>query len=87
VCVEIPFNIRLDRLHDVLQTAMGWMNSHLYEMRWRRGLGIDQPRLADVPLDARSARLNKIAEDTTQIPCVISTTSGIAGSIPSRSKT
>jgi hypothetical protein len=30
--IEIPFDIRLDRLHEVLQAAMGWSNSHLYEI-------------------------------------------------------
>ena len=29
---RIPFAIRLDRLHEVLQAAMGWTNSHLYEI-------------------------------------------------------
>ena len=32
-CVEVPFDIRLDRLHLTVQAAMGWTNSHLYEMR------------------------------------------------------
>jgi hypothetical protein len=27
--VEVPLTIRLDRLHLVLQAAMGWTNSHL----------------------------------------------------------
>jgi hypothetical protein len=31
--VEVPFNIRLDRLHLTIQAAMGWTNSHLYEIR------------------------------------------------------
>ena len=30
--VEVPFDIRLDRLHLTIQTAMGWTNSHLYEI-------------------------------------------------------
>ena len=29
--VVVPFTIRLSRLHEVLQAAMGWTNSHLYE--------------------------------------------------------
>lgn len=28
--LQVPMNIRLDRLHLVLQAAMGWTNSHLY---------------------------------------------------------
>jgi pRiA4b ORF-3-like protein len=33
--VEVPFDIRLDRLHLTIQAAMGWTNSHLYELRAR----------------------------------------------------
>jgi len=31
--VEVPLTMRLDRLHLVLQAALGWTNSHLYEIR------------------------------------------------------
>ena len=31
--ITVPFNIRLDRLHLVIQEAMPWTNSHLYEMQ------------------------------------------------------
>ena len=31
--VEVPFDIRLDRLHLTVHAAMGWTNSHLYEIR------------------------------------------------------
>lgn len=31
--IEVPFDIRLDRLHLTIQAAMGWTNSHLYEIR------------------------------------------------------
>jgi hypothetical protein len=33
--IEVPLTIRLDRLHLVLQAAMGRTNSHLYEFRAR----------------------------------------------------
>jgi hypothetical protein len=29
--LSLPSNLTLDRLHDVLQTAFGWMNSHLHQ--------------------------------------------------------
>jgi hypothetical protein len=29
--LDVPLKIRLDRLHLVLQAAMGWTDSHLYE--------------------------------------------------------
>jgi hypothetical protein len=27
--IEVPLTIRLDRLHEALQAALGWTNSHL----------------------------------------------------------
>ena len=27
--IEVPFNIRLERLHRAVQAAMGWTNTHL----------------------------------------------------------
>ena len=32
-CVEVPFDIRLDDLHFVLQIAIGWQNGHPFEFR------------------------------------------------------
>jgi len=29
--IEVPSDLTLDRLHDVLQVAMGWTNSHLHQ--------------------------------------------------------
>jgi hypothetical protein len=29
----VPFNLRMDRLHQVLQVALSWTNSHLWELR------------------------------------------------------
>jgi hypothetical protein len=37
--IEVPFNIRLDRLHLAIQAAMGWTNTHLYEIRAGSGDG------------------------------------------------
>jgi pRiA4b ORF-3-like protein len=62
--IEVPLTIRLDRLHEVLQAALGWTNSHLYELRVQDvGWGIPDPDFADGPLDARKARLNDVLED------------------------
>jgi hypothetical protein len=64
--VEVPFAIRLDRLHMTIQAAMGWTNSHLYELRagdvaWSTPYpDSDGP---DDLLDARKARLGDILED------------------------
>ncbi len=64
--IEVPLTIRLDRLHLVLQAAMGWSNSHLYEIRARDvGWGTPDPYydFGDGPLDARKARLVDVLED------------------------
>jgi hypothetical protein len=62
--VEVPLAIRLDRLHLVLQAAMGWTDSHLYEIRARDiGWGVPDPDFDDGPLDARKARLIDVVED------------------------
>jgi hypothetical protein len=62
----VPFDIRLDRLHLTIQAAMGWTNSHLYELR-AGDVGWSTPYPdADWSgdfLDARKARLNDILED------------------------
>jgi hypothetical protein len=64
--VEVPFDIRLDRLHLTIQAAMGWTNSHLYEIRARHvGWSTPYPD-ADWTgdfLDARKARLDQVLED------------------------
>jgi hypothetical protein len=62
--VEVPLTIRLDRLHLMLQAAMGWTNSHLYEIRARDvGWGRPDPLFGDGPLDASKARLIEVLED------------------------
>lgn len=64
--VEVPFDIRLDRLHLTIQAAMGWTNSHLYELR-AGGVGWSTPNpysdWGDDFLDARKARLDDVLED------------------------
>jgi Plasmid pRiA4b ORF-3-like protein len=62
--IEVPLNIRLDRLHLAIQAAMGWSNSHLYEIRaGDTGWGDPDPDSGDGPLDARKARLLDVLED------------------------
>ncbi|WP_158802498.1 plasmid pRiA4b ORF-3 family protein, partial [Acidisoma sp. L85] len=59
----VPLTIRLDRLHLVLQAAIGWTNSHLYEITRGVGWGIPDADFGDGPLDARKARLIDVLED------------------------
>jgi hypothetical protein len=62
--IDVPLTIRLDRLHLVFQAAMGWTNSHLYEIRARDvGWGLPDPDWGDGPLDARKTRLIDVLED------------------------
>ena len=62
--IEVPADIKLDRLHLTLQAALGWTNSHLFEIRARdTGWGIPSPDWPDGPLDARKAKLIDVIED------------------------
>jgi hypothetical protein len=68
--VEVPLSIRLDRLHLTIQAAMGWTNSHLYEILAEdagSGWGIPEPDGGDGPLDAQKARLIDALEDTKKL--------------------
>jgi hypothetical protein len=63
--IEVPLTLRLDRLHLAIQAAMGWTNSHLYEiLGCGVGWGMIDPDGGDGPLDARKARLIDALEDT-----------------------
>jgi hypothetical protein len=63
--VEVPFDIRLDRLHLTIQAAMGWSNSHLYGIRAGIGWSTPYPDAdwAGDFVDARKARLGDILQD------------------------
>jgi Plasmid pRiA4b ORF-3-like protein len=63
--IEVPFGLRLDRLHAVLQAAVGWTNSHFWEFRAGDvGWGIPDPGWGDGPLDASKATLKEVLRDT-----------------------
>lgn len=64
--VEVPLSIRLDRLHTVIQTAMGWSDSHLWEFRFAGEVvfGIPDPDYLSDTLDARKETLRGILEDS-----------------------
>jgi hypothetical protein len=57
--ITVPFDIRLDRLHLVIQEAMPWTNSHLYELQIG-GCGWGEPHPdygRDGPMDAKKMTL------------------------------
>ena len=63
--VEVPLTIRLDRLHLVFQAALGWTNSHLYDIRAGDvGWGMVDPYWGDGPRDAAKSRLIDILADS-----------------------
>ena len=63
--LDVPLRIRLDRLHLVLQAALGWTNSHLYEFTaGGTGWGVPDPDFGDGPLPAPKATLHAVIEET-----------------------
>ena len=63
--IEVPADIKFDRLHLTLQAALGWTNSHLFEIRVRDvGWGLPSPDWPDGPLDARKAKVIDVLEET-----------------------
>ena len=65
--IEVPFDLKLDRLHRVIQAAMGWTDSHLYEFTaGAAGWGIPDADFGDGPLPASKTSLREVIEDTGQ---------------------
>lgn len=64
--IEVPLKIRLDRLHEVIQAAMGWTDTHLYEFRvGDAGWGMPDPDgFYDGPMDAKKITLEKMIDQT-----------------------
>ena len=64
--VAVPYRIRLDALHQVIQAAMGWSNSHLYLMS-ARGISwgvVDSDDDFNDMLPAHRTRLCDLVADT-----------------------
>lgn len=66
--LHVPIAIRLDKLHLVLQAAMGWENSHLYmfevgSMRW----GLPDPDFGDDYAAANKATLKSLMDDAANV--------------------
>lgn len=63
---DVPLKIRLNRLHEVIQAAMGWTDTHLYEFRAGGvGWGVADPDgFHDGPLPASKTSLLDVIEDT-----------------------
>jgi len=63
--LKVPSNIRLDRLHLIIQAAMGWHNCHLYEfMAAGASWGVPDPNFGGDALPANKSTLWDVIEDT-----------------------
>lgn len=63
--LQVPSDIRLDRLHQSLQAAMGWTNSHLYMFEAAGATwGIADPDFSGDDLPANKTTLADVIEDT-----------------------
>ena len=63
--LQIPSDIRLDRLHLSLQAAMGWTNSHLYMFEAAGATwGVPDPDFVGDDLPANKTTLAEVIEDT-----------------------
>jgi hypothetical protein len=63
--LQVPADIRLDRLHLALQAAMGWTNSHLYMFEADRATwGVPDPGFGGEDLPANKTTLGQVIEDT-----------------------
>ena len=60
--IEVPGNTRLDKLHDILQTTMGWWNAHLHQfIVGGTYYGEPHPDYGFDMRDERKVKLNQIA--------------------------
>lgn len=63
--LQVPADIRLDRLHLTLQAAMGWSNSHLYMFEAAQATwGLADPEFGGEDLPANKTTLSQVVEDT-----------------------
>ena len=63
--LQVPSDIRLDRLHLTLQAAMGWTNSHLYMFEAEGATwGLPDPDFSGDDLPANKTTLSEVLEDT-----------------------
>jgi hypothetical protein len=62
--LEVLLDLRLDRLHLVLQAALGWTNSHRGSSGPGTGLPDPEWDAGSGPLDARKTTLHRVLDDT-----------------------
>ena len=61
--VQVPGEIKLGKLHRILQAAMGWTDSHLHAFRiGNENYGVPDPDFSDDTKNERNIRLDSIAQ-------------------------
>ena len=59
--IEVPADIKLGKLHDVLQAVMGWYDSHLHAFRvGHTSYGVPQPEFPGDFQNERNVRLGQL---------------------------
>lgn len=62
--IQVPSDVTLARLHDIIQDTMGWYDSHLHEFRIGGAAYGDPGLLEDMGVRSeRTARLNQVAPE------------------------
>ncbi len=62
--IQVKGDTKLDELHDILQIAMGWTDSHLHTFRREAAeYGVPDPDFPDSMEDECSVRLDRIATE------------------------
>ena len=62
--VEVPVDIKLGKLHDVIQTAMGWTNSHMHAfVAGGTVYGTPDPEFGGGTKSERSVRLDGVVDE------------------------
>ena len=66
--IEVPADIKLGKLHDVIQIAMGWTDSHLHAfVDGQTMYGIPDPEFGGSTKNERNVRLDSILEQGGKI--------------------
>lgn len=61
--IEVPADIKLGKLHRVLQDVIGWTNSHLHAFRiGRETYGVPDPEFPEDLISERNIRLDSVVE-------------------------
>jgi hypothetical protein len=61
--IQVPADIKLGRLHDIIQAVMGWEDCHLHQfIRGRDRYGNPDPEFPDGTISEKNIRLDKIAK-------------------------